>query len=146
MRKSPEETAQVKEAKIELGRLIRELHNPTDGVIISIRKLADGVKIPPSSMKYIEDGVNAPSPEAYQAIVDMLKPDDQYRAQMDEQYSIIRGTPPPDVCKVMCSNPALNNTLRTLKDTTLTKAQIAEIDALITSFKDTAERGVARNV
>lgn len=146
MRKTPDETVQIKEAKSKLGSLIKQLHNPVDGVIISMRKLAEGVKIPPSNMKYIEDGVNAPSPEVYQAIIDILKPTDQYRAQMDEQYSIIRGTPPPDVCKVVCSNPALNNTLRTLKDINLTEAQIAAMNELVGSFKDTTDRGDARNV
>ena len=145
MKKSPEEAARIKAARIELGQLIRGLHNAPSGKVMSLRKVAKSVGLEPPNLKGIEDGVNGPSPEIYEAIVNFLTPDDDYRKLMDQQYSIIRGTPPPDVCKIICANQGLNHSLRVLENQTLTDEQIAEVTALLTSFKIHTKEGAASN-
>lgn len=145
MKKSPEENEQIKAAKIELGKLIKKLHDSPDGKTMSLRKVAQEVGVKAPNLMHIENGVNAPSPAAYAAIIEFFKPDDDYRKKMDDQFSIIRGTPPPDVCKIICANEGLNNALRVLDNQTLTKEQIAEVAALLTSFKIHTKEGAATN-
>lgn len=145
MKGSKEENDQIKAAKVELGKLIRELHDAPEGKTLSLRRVAKAVGISAPNMTQIENGVYTPSPEVYDAIVNFFKPDNDYRKQMDYQYSIIRGTPPPDVCKIICANEGLNNALRVLDNQTLTKEQIAEVTALLTSFKIHTTEGAATN-
>ena len=145
MKKSLEESEQIKMAKIELGKLIKDLHDSPDGKTLSLRKVAQRVGVKAPNLMYIENGVNAPTPDAYEAIINFFKPDDDYRKQMDYQYSIIRGTPPPDVCKIICANEGLNNALRVLNNQTLTDEQIAEVTALLTSFKIHITEGASTN-
>lgn len=145
MKELQEETEQIKAAKVALGKLIRELHDSPEGKTLSLRKAAKAVGISAPNMTQIENGVYTPSPGVYNAIIDFFKPDNGYRRQMDHQYSIIRGTPPPDVCKIICANAELNNSLRVLEDQTLTKEQIAEVTALLTSFKIHTTEGAATN-
>ena len=54
----------IESSKKELGRLIADCRGT-----MSQRNLASLVGLPPSNMKYIEDGVNAPSPEIYAKII-----------------------------------------------------------------------------
>lgn len=145
MKGSKEENDQIKAAKVELGKLIRELHDAPEGKTLSLRRVAKAVGISAPNMTQIENGVYTPSPEVYDAIVNFFKPDNDYRKQMDYQYSIIRGTPPPDVCKIICANEGLNNALRVLDNQPLTKEQIAEVTALLTSFKIHTTEGAATN-
>jgi len=145
MKGSKEENDQIKAAKVELGKLIRELHDAPEGKTLSLRKAAEAVGISAPNMTQIENGVYTPSPEVYDAIVNFFKPDNEYRKQMDYQYSIIRGTPPPDVCKIICANQGLNYSLRVLENQTLTDEQIAEVTALLTSFKIHTTEGAATN-
>ena len=145
MKGSKEENDQIKAAKVELGKLIRELHDAPEGKTLSLRKAAEAVGISAPNMTQIENGIYTPSPEVYDAIVNFFKPDNEYRKQMDYQYSIIRGTPPPDVCKIICANAELNNSLRVLEDQILTKEQIAEVTALLTTFKIHTTEGAATN-
>lgn len=49
-----------KELKIELGQIIK-FNREAKGS--SQRKLAKAIGLPNSNLKYIEDGINAPSPE-----------------------------------------------------------------------------------
>lgn len=37
-------------------------------------------------------------------IIRYLSPDSKKRDELDTAYSIIRGTPPPDVCNIICKN------------------------------------------
>ena len=143
MKGSKEENDQIKAAKVELGKLIRELHDAPEGKTLSLRKAAEAVGISAPNMTQIENGIYTPSPEVYDAIVNFFKPDNEYRKQMDYQYSIIRGTPPPDVCKIICANAELNNSLRVLEDQILSKEQIAEVTALLTTFKIHTTEGAA---
>ena len=145
MKGSKEENDQIKAAKVELGKLIRELHDAPEGKTLSLRKVAEAVGISAPNMTQIENGVYTPSPEVYDAIVNFFKPDNEYRKQMDYQYSIIRGTPPPDVCRIICANQGLNNSLRVLENQALTDEQIAEVTALLTSFKIHTTEGAATN-
>ena len=145
MKKSLEETAQIKVAKIELGKLIKNLHDPPEGKIMSLRQVSQKVGIKAPNLMHIENGVNAPSPDVYAAIIDLFKPKTDYQKKMDEQFSVIRGTPPPDVCKIICANEGLNNSLRVLANQTLTEEQIAEVTALLTSFKEYSTEGASTN-
>lgn len=145
MKKNAEESAYIKQQKLLLGQAIRAIRTDDERGYVSLRKLEVAVGIPASNIKYIEDGVNAPSPEAYEAIVKELSPTDTERRELDRLYSSIRGTPPPDVCKIICANAELNNSLRVLEDQTLTKEQIAEVTALLTSFKIHTKEGAATN-
>ena len=145
MKKNAEETAFIKQQKLLLGQAIKAIRTDDERGYVSLRKLEDAVGIPASNIKYIEDGVNAPSPEAYEAIIKELNPTDTERKDLDRLYSLIRGTPPPDVCKIICANEGLNNALRVLDNQTLTKEQIAEVTALLTSIKIHTKDGAATN-
>ena len=91
--------------------------------------------------KYIEDGVNAPTAEVYDAIIRNLKPGDKLHAEMDQLYTIIRGTPPPDVCDIVRKNNGMNDALRVVKDQELSAQQIASLKTLLTSFKLETAKG-----
>lgn len=145
MKKNAEESAFIKQQKLLLGQAIKAIRTDDERGYVSLRKLEVAVGIPASNIKYIEDGVNAPSPEAYEAIVKELNPTDTERKELDRLYSLIRGTPPPDVCKIICANAELNNSLRVLEDQILTKEQIAEVTALLTTFKIHTTEGAATN-
>ena len=135
----------TKQQKLLLGQAIKAIRTDDERGYVSLRKLEVAVGIPASNIKYIEDGVNAPSPEAYEAIVKELNPTDTERKELDRLYSLIRGTPPPDVCKIICANAELNNSLRVLEDQILTKEQIAEVTALLATFKIHTTEGAATN-
>lgn len=145
MKKTSEESAFLKKQKFLLGQAIKAIRTDDERGYVSLRKMEDAVGIPASNIKYIEDGVNAPSPEAYEAIIKELNPTDEERKELDRLYSLIRGTPPPDVCKIICANQGLNNALRVLDGQTLTDEQIAEVTALLTSFKIHTKEGAAIN-
>lgn len=145
MKKTAEESAFLKEQKLLLGQAIKAIRTDDERGYVSLRKMEDAVGIPASNIKYIEDGVNAPSPEVYEAIVRELNPTDEERKELDRLYSLIRGTPPPDVCKIICVNQELNNSLRVLENQILTDEQIAEVTALLTSFKIHTKEGAATN-
>ena len=145
MKKTAEESAFLKEQKLLLGQAIKAIRTDDERGYVSLRKMEDAVGIPASNIKYIEDGVNAPSPEVYEAIVRELNPTDEECKELDRLYSLIRGTPPPDVCKIICANEGLNNALRVLDNQTLTMEQIAEVTALLTSFKIHTTEGAATN-
>lgn len=145
MKKTSEESAFLKKQKFLLGQAIKAIRTDDERGYVSLRKMEDAVGIPASNIKYIEDGVNAPSPEAYEAIIKELNPTDEERKELDRLYSLIRGTPPPDVCKIICANDGLNNALRVLDGQTLTDEQIAEVTALLTSFKIHTKEGAATN-
>lgn len=145
MKKTAEESSFLKNQKLLLGQAIKAIRTDDERGYVSLRKMEDAVGIPASNIKYIEDGVNAPSPEVYEAIVRELNPTDGERKELDRLYSLIRGTPPPDVCKIICANQGLNNALRVIDNQTLTKEQIAEVTALLTSFKIHTIEGAATN-
>ena len=87
MKKNAEETAFIKQQKLLLGQAIKAIRTDDERGYVSLRKLEDAVGIPASNVKYIEDGVNAPSPEAYAAIVKELNPTDTERKELDRLYS-----------------------------------------------------------
>ena len=145
MKKTAEESAFLKNQKLLLGQAIKAIRTNDERGYVSLRKMENAVGIPASNIKYIEDGVNAPSPEVYEAIVRELNPTDAERKELDRLYSLIRGTPPPDVCKIICANQGLDNSLRVLENQALTDEQIAEVTALLTSFKIHTTEGAATN-
>jgi len=98
-----------KELKEELGQLIK-VNRKAKGE--SQRGLAKAIDLPNSNLKYIEDGINAPSPEVYKNIILLLKPNDEDRGRMDYLYSQIRGTPPPDICEFIIENDEVFESIR----------------------------------
>lgn len=98
-----------KELKKELGQLIK-FNRKAKGE--SQRGLAKAIDLPNSNLKYIEDGINAPSPEVYKNIILLLKPNDEDRGRMDYFYSQIRGTPPPDICEFIIENDEVFESIR----------------------------------
>lgn len=60
---------QTREKIKELGQIIRDCRGT-----LSQSQLAKRVGLPRSNMKYIEDGVNAPTAEVYDRLIKELKP------------------------------------------------------------------------
>ncbi len=106
---SNQEIDNKKELKEELGQLIK-FNRKAKGE--SQRGLAKAIDLPNSNLKYIEDGINAPSPEVYKNIILLLKPNDEDRGRMDYLYSQIRGTPPPDICEFIIENDEVFESIR----------------------------------
>ena len=140
MQKAEKKDKSTEVAKKQLGKRIAECRSE-----MSQRKLAGAVGLPPSNMKYIEDGVNAPSPEIYNKIIGILKPESKKRKEMDRLYMFIRKVPPPDVCKTMIENEAINEVMRMIDGQILTDTQIGAMKLLVSSFTHNNDKGVAKN-
>ena len=123
------DTKKMKNQKIKLGKLIKDCRGEK-----TMRSVAVAVGLSPSNLKYIEDGVNAPSPEIYIKLMHELEPKGKVKKDIEHAYMIIRQAPPPDVCKVIANNENLNDSLRVLEGYTLTQQQLKELDALLNSF------------
>ena len=119
-----------KELKEELGKIIKSYRLEKG---MSQRGLAKAIDLPNSNLKYIEDGINAPSFEVYKKIMRELNPNAKDRGRMDYLYSKIRGTPPPDICDFMLANHELFTAIRKNKGR-LTKAQTEKLNALLETF------------
>ena len=89
MKSAEKDRNEIKKTKQKLGKTIRKLREKQE---FSLRELARAVDLPPSNMKYTEDGVNTPSPDKYISIIRYLSPDSKKRDELDTAYSIIRGT------------------------------------------------------
>ena len=124
----------VKDMIIELGSLIRDCRGT-----LSQSQLAKRVGLPRSNMKYIEDGVNAPTAEVYDKLIKELKPDLQARQRMDRLYMAIRKVPPPDICRTITQNKDLVDAMRKLEGCNLTSDQIESVAALFASFQENSE-------
>lgn len=140
MRKSEAESTEIIKAKKKLGKKIAHLRKSKKETI-SLRDLATWVGLPPSNMKYIEDGINAPTAKVYDAIIQKLEPSDKIHAEMDQLYTIIRGTPPPDVCNIVIKNSGMNDALRIIQNQKLSDQQMALLQDLLMSFKAEATEG-----
>lgn len=116
-----------KELKEELGQLIK-FNRKAKGE--SQRGLAKAIDLPNSNLKYIEDGINAPSFEIYKKIMIELNPNSKDRERMDYLYSRIRGTPPPDICEFLMDNAELYRAIRG-NEFKLGKEQIEKISLII---------------
>ena len=125
---------QAKGMIIELGLLIRDCRGT-----LSQSQLAKRVGLPRSNMKYIEDGVNAPTAEFYDKLIKELKPDLQARQRMDRLYMAIRKVPPPDICRTITQNKDLVDAMRKLEGCNLTSDQIESVAALFASFQENSE-------
>ena len=125
---------QAKGMIIELGSLIRDCRGT-----LSQSQLAKRVGLPRSNMKYIEDGVNAPTAEVYDKLIKELKPDLHTHRRMDHLYMAIRKVPPPDVCRTITQNKDLVDAMRKLEGCNLTPSQIESVAALFASFQENRE-------
>jgi hypothetical protein len=123
------DTKKMKNQKIKLGKLIKECRGDR-----TLRNVAAAVGLSPSNLKYIEDGVNAPSPKIYTKLMQTLEPKGKIKKDIERTYMLIREAPPPDVCKVITANEGLNDSLRIIEGHTLTKEQLKELNALLNSF------------
>lgn len=135
------EDVDVVKAKKKLGSLIAKCR----GNNMSQRQLAAAVKLSPSNMKYIEDGVNCPTADVYSRLISVLKPPKKKRAELDQAYMIIRNTPPPDVCDRVKKDPHLMNVIRAMDDALLTEFQAHQIMALLGSFTSENSKGEQSN-
>lgn len=126
------ENEDKKQLEVELGKLIKSNREAKD---YSQRGLAKVIDLPNSNLKYIEDGINAPSPEVYKNIILQLNPNDKDRDKMDYLYSQIRGTPPPDICEFMIENDEVFNAIRKNKYK-LTRTQTGQLNKLLESFAE----------
>ena len=144
MKKSVSESIEIIKAKQQLGKKIKSLRE-SQKETISLRKLAGLVNLPPSNMKYIEDGVNAPTAEVYDAIIRNLRPKDKLHDEMDRLYTLIRETPPPDVCNIILRQKGMNDTLRIIEGQELSVQQIEDLQKLLTSFITEPARGESQN-
>ena len=126
------ENEEKKQLKVELGKLIKSNREAKD---YSQRGLAKVIDLPNSNLKYIEDGINAPSPEVYKNIILQLNPNDKDRDKMDYLYSQIRRTPPPDICEFMIENDEVFNAIRKNKYK-LTRTQTRQLNKLLESFAE----------
>lgn len=142
MKQQAKEDRKIKAAKTKLGKSIKKLREQKG---YSQRELARLVDLHPSNMKYIEDGVNAPSPEKYLSIIQSLLPNNKDRDKLDSLYSIVRGTPPPDVCNIICENKGLNDVLRIIDGKTLSTNQIEQLKLLVKSFRTDIDKGEKDN-
>ena len=123
------DTKKIKNQKIKLGKLIKDCRGEK-----TMRSVAVAVGLSPSNLKYIEDGINAPSPKIYTKLMQTLEPKGKIKKDIERTYMLIREAPPPDVCKVIIDNENLNNSLRILEGHTLTTEQLKELNALLDSF------------
>ena len=121
-------------AKKNLGSLIVRCRGT-----LSQSQLAKRVGLPRSNMKYIEDGVNAPTADVYDKLIKELKPDLQTHHHMDHLYMAIRKVPPPDVCRTITQNKDLVDAMRKLEGCNLTPDQIESVSALFASFQKNRE-------
>jgi len=80
----------IETTKKELGRKIAQCRGEK-----SLRQLATQIGLAPSNLKYIEDGINAPTAEIYSKLITVLQPSVQDRKAMDVLYMSLRATPPP---------------------------------------------------
>ena len=123
------DTKKIKNQKIKLGKLIKDCRGEK-----TMRSVAVAVGLSPSNLKYIEDGVNAPSPEIYIKLMHELEPKGKVKKDIEHAYMLIRQAPPPDVYQIIKTNECLNDSLRILEGHTLTIQQLKELNALLDSF------------
>ena len=77
-KRTPEDKSIVR-AKVNLGKAISKCRSNQK----TQRQLALAIGLPPSNLKYIEDGVNAPTAEVYSRLINELKPTVEMRNRMD---------------------------------------------------------------
>ena len=124
--------------KEELGKKIAACRGE-----MSLRQLASQVGIAPSNMKYIEDGVNAPTAEVYGKLIAILKPSDEVRQAMDVLYMSLRATPPPDICEWILRNPEVIACIRKIRGLNLMPHQMELVETLFDSIeKENAHYGM----
>lgn len=126
------EKESLNNSKKKLGKLISKCR----GDKMSQSQLAKRVGLARSNMKYIEDGVNAPTADIYKRIIEELLPSPKRKAEMDRLFTKIRRVPPPDVCDVLLNNIQLMNSIQSLYGIQITDDQSKKISALIESFKE----------
>lgn len=130
----------IEAAKKKLGKIISKCRGE-----MSQRALAKSVGLPPSNMKYIEDGINAPTAETYIDIIQNINPDKKTHDEMDRLYSVIRGAPPPDVCNIVLNQKGMNDTLRIIEGQELSVQQMEDLQKLLISFITESARGESQN-
>lgn len=135
------ECVDMVKAKKKLGSLIAKCR----GSNMSQRQLAAAIGLPPSNMKYIEDGINCPTADVYSRIISVLNPPKKKHDELDQAYMIIRNTPPPDVCNRVKNDPRLMNVIRAMNDASLTEFQAQQIIALLSSFTLEDKKGETDN-
>ena len=96
--------------------------------------LAKFIDLPNSNLKYIEDGMNAPSLEVYKKIILRLNPNDNDKGRMYYLYSLIRGILLPYICEFIIENNKVFNAIRKNKYK-LTRTQSGQLNKLLKSYE-----------
>lgn len=128
----PKKNFNAQQDKIVLGKIIAKLRADKK---VSLRQMAQVINIPPSNLTYIEDGRNVPTADVYSRIIDFLKPVSKVQKHMDDLYTKIRHTPPPDVCNILLENKGLVERIKLLQNVSLSPEQLSSIEELFASFK-----------
>lgn len=118
--------------KVALGTYICKLRKDKG---YSLRDFAKMIDLAPSNLSYLERGVNVPTAEIYQRIIDVLNPIERHRKDLDELFTSIRNAPPPDVCGVLLKNYELGEKLRILDNVKLSPQQLEKVEELFLTFK-----------
>ena len=121
---------EMHECKLRLGEFIKECRGT-----MSQRKLAAQVGLVPSHMKSIEDGIHSPTPEVYDKLIAILKPNEIMRSEMDALYMEIRKLPPPDICAWIVDNPCMIRVIRRISEARLTFENYDMIDTLFRAIE-----------
>lgn len=135
-RKTPDQKHTVQKKK--LGEMLTKCRGEN-----SLRKVADQIGVPPSNLKYIEDGINAPTGKIYEKLMLTLNPNVKTRSKMDKLYMAIREVPPQDVCNVIIMNQELVSVFRLLNGVVLNPVQIQELQKQILRIVKENKNGVA---
>ena len=141
MKRERKDSRAIEQAKKKLGKELAKLR----GDKLSQRKLAEMVDAPNTTLKYIEDGINAPSPELYNRLIIALRPSNRQQKSLDGYFAIIRGTPPPDVCTIIIQNDGVIEAIRLLGDNRLTQEQISSVKTLFSKIAEENKKGDIRN-
>ena len=121
------------ESKAILGKLISDSRNEKN---FSLRSFSKLISIPASNLVYLEKGINVPSPEVYDRIINVLEPDEKLHQKMDRLYSAIRKLPPPDVCNAILNNVGIEDVIRACDVKKLSSFQMAQIKQYILSLNN----------
>lgn len=141
MKKEAKQSKSIEQAKKKLGKELFELRKDR----FTQRELAKKVDTPNTTLKYIEDGVNAPAHDLYNRLINALSPSQKQRKKLDNYFAIIRGTPPPDVCKIVIQNDGLTEAIRLFGETKLTQEQITSVKTLFEKIAEENNKGDIQN-
>ena len=128
----------------EAGYKIAVVSNKVDSAVKELceQYFKDTIKIAIGETEKIK---RKPGPdEVYAAIIKVLSPGPKDQKEMDRLFSLIRKTPPPDVCHIINETEGMNEAIRIIDGVPLNNEQLEKIKVLFMSFKED-NKGVMKN-